>query len=50
MINKKNLSKYDISILMTDHDNFDYKKIYDHSKKIIDCRGKFSIDEKVYRA
>ncbi len=49
-INKTNLSKYDISILMTDHDKFDYKKIYNYSKRIIDCRGKFTIDEKVFRA
>ena len=49
-ITKKNLRKFDISILMTDHDIFDYKTIYENSKNIIDCRGRYSIDNKVTRA
>ena len=49
-ITKKNLRKFDISILMTDHDIFDYKMIYENSKNIIDCRGRYSIDNKVTRA
>ncbi len=49
-ITKKNLRKFDISILMTDHDIFDFKMIYDNSKNIIDCRGRYSIDNKVTRA
>ena len=40
-LNKKNLSKYDASILLTDHDVFDYKLIAKHSKLIFDTRGKF---------
>ena len=35
---------------MTDHDKFDYKLIYKHSKLIIDCRGRYAVDQKVYRA
>ena len=35
---------------MTDHDCFDYKFINKNSqKKIIDCRGKFPVSEKVIR-
>ena len=45
----KNLKKFDLTILMTDHDQFDYKLIYNYSKKIIDCRGRYKIDEKVIR-
>ena len=37
--NKSNLSKFDCVILATDHDKFDYKIIYNHSKIIFDCRG-----------
>lgn len=43
------LSKFDLVILMTDHDCFNYKFIYKNSKKIIDCRGKFPVSEKVIR-
>ena len=43
------LSKFDLVVLMTDHDCFNYKLIYKNSKKIIDCRGKFPESEKVIR-
>ena len=39
---KKTVSKYDCSVIMTDHDNFNYKKILNFSKLIFDCRGKFN--------
>lgn len=48
-LNKKILNQFDIVILMTDHDNFPYKLIYSNSKSIIDCRGKFKLDNKVIR-
>mgnify|MGYP001345678578 CR=1 FL=1 len=48
-LNSKNLKKYDIVILMTDHEKFDYKLIYNNSKKIIDCRGRYDVDSKVVR-
>ena len=48
-LNSKNLKKYDIVILMTDHEMFDYKLIYNNSKKIIDCRGRYDVDSKVVR-
>ncbi len=35
------IKKYDLVILATDHDNFDYKMIYENSKSLLDTRGKF---------
>jgi len=49
-INKKNLMLFDLVILTTDHDNFNYDFIYKNSKKILDCRGKFKNSFKVIRA
>jgi len=49
-INPNNLKKFDLVVLMTDHDLFDYKMIYKYSNKIIDCRGRYKIDNKVIRA
>ena len=49
-LSPRNLKKFDIVILMTDHDKFDYKMIYENSQTIIDCRGRYSVDHKVYRA
>ena len=48
-IDKNILKRFDVTILMTDHDNFPYKLIYNNSKNIIDCRGKFKLDSKVIR-
>ena len=48
-ISSKTLKKYDLTILMTDHDKFNYKEIYKNSKFIIDTRGKFKLDDKVIR-
>ena len=50
VINHKNLKKFDVIVLMTDHDKFDYKMIYRSSKLIIDCRGRYPVDQKVIRA
>ena len=50
VINRKNLKNFDVVVLMTDHDKFDYKMIYKNSKLIIDCRGRYSVDQKVIRA
>ena len=36
----KNLKKYDLVILGTDHDNFNYKKIFKDSKLLIDLRNR----------
>ena len=40
-INVKNYRKYDLVVLCTDHYKFNYKKILNESRKIIDTRGKF---------
>ena len=45
-----NLKRFDLVVLMTDHDIFDYKMIYKFSNKIIDCRGRYQVDNKVIRA
>ena len=44
------INKYDVVILMTDHDNFDYSKIKKNSKILIDTRGKYKVGENVIRA
>jgi UDP-N-acetyl-D-glucosamine dehydrogenase len=49
-LTKKNIKKFDVVVLMTDHDKFRYKDILSASKKIVDCRGRFPISQKVYRA
>jgi len=49
-ITSKNLQKFNLAILMTDHDKFNYKLIYEKSNIIIDCRGRYPIDHKVIRA
>ena len=49
-INPNNLKKFDLVVLMTDHDLFNYNMIYKYSNKIIDCRGRYKIDNKVIRA
>ena len=46
----KVLKSFDIVLLMTDHDKFKYDMIYKNSKRIIDCRGRYSVDDKVTRA
>ncbi len=41
ILNDQNISKYDCSIIMTDHDKFDYKKILKNSNFLFDTRGVF---------
>ena len=48
-LTSQTLSKFDLVVLITDHDCFNYKLINKNSKKIIDCRGKFPESEKVIR-
>ena len=36
------LSKYDCVLIATDHDDFDYQLIQQHSKIIVDSRGRYS--------
>ena len=49
-IKKDNIKKYDCVVIITDHDNYDYELIYNHSKLIIDTRGKFRIGKNTRRA
>ncbi len=44
------IEKFDLVLLTTDHDAFDYELIFESSKLIIDTRGKFRKSEKVWRA
>jgi len=43
------LSKYDIVILITDHDSFDYDLIKKNSNVIIDTRGRFELSNNIIR-
>ncbi len=45
----KNLNNFDLVLLATDHDKFDYKIIKKYSKFIIDCRGRFKISSRIVR-
>lgn len=40
-VNKKNLAKYDLIILSTDHSNYNYKFITENSELILDTRNAF---------
>lgn len=44
-----NLNNFDLVVVLTDHDKFNYKKILKNSKMIIDCRGRYSLSDKVQR-
>jgi UDP-N-acetyl-D-glucosamine dehydrogenase len=46
-IDKTNLSTYDCTILVTDHDEFDFVEIANYSKLIIDTRNRFAKAENV---
>ena len=45
-INKKSLSFYDVVLLITDHDHFDYEMILNHSEILIDTRGVYEESRK----
>ena len=40
-LNEENLKKYDLVLLSTNHDNFDYDFIYEHAAQIVDTRNAF---------
>ena len=50
ILEKSTINSFDIVLLVTDHDDFDYQLIFDSSKLIVDTRGRFSISDKVIRA
>ncbi len=47
VLNKKNLKKYDCVIILTNHDNIDYKMIKENSKLIFDSRGIYKKSQKI---
>ena len=49
-LNKKNLKSFDLVILATDHDSFDYELIQKESKLIVDTRGKFEPQKRIIYA
>lgn len=49
-ITKENLNKYDLILLSTDHDSFDYELIKQNSRIIVDTRGRFETNSKIIRA
>ncbi len=53
-LKKDSIRLYDLIILTTDHDDYDYDFIYKHAKLILDTRNAFKIkglsDGKVYKA
>ncbi len=50
----ENISRYDLILLSTDHDDYDYKFIYDNAKLIVDTRNAFGKQgikgEKLFKA
>ena len=38
-ISPKKIKKFDVVILVTNHDNLDYKSIIKHSRLLVDTRG-----------
>ena len=49
-LNKDTINSYDLVLLATDHDSFDYDLIKKESKLIIDTRGRFQKSAKVLKA
>ncbi len=53
-LTEENISRYDLILLSTDHDDYDYKFIYEHAKLIVDTRNAFGKQgikgEKLFKA
>ena len=50
-LTKHNLSSNDLIIIVTDHDQFDFNKIKQHSNLILDTRGVYKkLSKKIFRA
>lgn len=49
-LSPKILSEFDICVICSDHDVFNYEMIYEYSNKLIDTRGRFKPSDKVTRA
>jgi len=46
----KNIQSFDMVLLATDHDDFDYDLLEKEAKLILDTRGKYSKSEKVVKS
>ena len=44
--NTQNLKNFDVTIIITDHNNINYSKILKNSKLIFDCRNKLKLNSK----
>ena len=49
-LNEENIKTFDLTILLTDHDDFDYQLIAQAAALIIDTRGRFHHSSKIHRA
>ena len=49
-LNEENIKTFDLTILLTDHDDFDYQMIAQAAALIIDTRGRFHHSSKIHRA
>ena len=49
-INKQNLNKFDLALLITNHDSFNYDLIHKESNLIVDTRGIYKASSKVILA
>ena len=49
-ISAESVASFDVLVLVTDHDAFDYSFIESHSKLLIDTRGRFVPSSRVVRA
>ena len=49
-LEKSQLRSFDAVILATDHDEFEYQTIKEHSNILIDTRGRYSINQNIIRA
>ena len=48
-LNEENIKTFDLTILLTDHDDFDYQLIKQAAELIIDTRGRFHHSSKIHR-
>ena len=49
-LSEETLAEYDLIIIVTDHDVFDYDLILQNAKCIIDTRGRLKNSDKVIKA
>jgi len=50
IVNEKTINSYDLVLLATDHDSFDYDLIESQARLIVDTRGRFNKSDRVIKA